>query len=66
MKAIIFGLLTACALTSCSGTARVGYILEGEWDYEGWKHSKNSDDKVACVIITGDGTYTVDKGGCIS
>ena len=62
-------ILALCAVSlfsSWSGRGKMGYVLEADWDYEGWKHSKQETD-LANVNMdpSGDGTYTVGPGGCV-
>ena len=69
MKKYILALCALATMTSCSGSAKAGYVLEGDWFYEGWRHSTNDVDstEIANVEVSpkGDGTYTITPGGCV-
>jgi len=69
MSKWILCLCAIASLTSCSGSAKVGYVLEGDWFYEGWRHSTTEEETtdVANVEVSpnGDGTYKITPGGCV-
>ena len=65
MSKYILALCALASLTSCSGSAKAGYVLECDWFYEGFDSKEESVQACVEVSPSGDGTYTIDNGGCV-
>lgn len=63
MNKILFSSLIL--LSSCSGGVKAGYIFEGVWEYHRADESTDVE-LLTCVEVQNDGTYTIDKSGCVA